>query len=275
MIRGLRIGLVILSDSHPHAWSDSDLHPYQVTAAQLATAIDNRRQSRQLSEQGQQLAVFQERQRLARDLHDSVAQLVFSSTLIAQSVAPAWRRDPAEGERRIARLLELSQSALVEMRSLLSELRPPEPPSDSAADLLPVPGLTRVQREGLAAALSAHLRSVLTDDLTIELEASTYESQPLDREEALFRITQEALHNVIKHASAHHVRISLGKNRNHIRLQISDDGVGFDTAAVTPYSHGHYGLHTMRERAEALGGTCRVSSRPHHGTRVDVNIPAG
>jgi signal transduction histidine kinase len=272
MVRGLRIGLVILSEGKPHPWTDSELHPYQVTGAQLATAIDNRRQSRQLSEQGQQLAVFQERQRLARELHDSVAQLVFSSTLIAQSIAPAWRRDPTEGERRVARLLELSQSALVEMRALLTELRPPEPPLDSTLEPLPVSGLTRVQREGLTTALSAHLRSVLGDGLAIELETSTYEPQPLEREEALFRITQEALHNVIKHARAQQVRIELSKNRKGIRLLIRDNGVGFDPT-ITPSDHGHYGLHTMRERAETFGGTFRLTSRLGQGTAVEVNIP--
>jgi signal transduction histidine kinase len=273
MVRGLRIGLVILSHPQPHMWLESDLHPYQVTAAQLATAIDNRRQSRQLSEQGQQLAVFQERQRLARELHDSVAQLVFSSTLIAQSIAPAWRRDPIEGERRTARLVELSQSALVEMRALLTELRPPEPPPDSLPDQLPVPGLTRVQREGLPTALSAHIRSVLSDGLAIELEASTYERQPLEHEEALFRITQEALHNVIKHAHATHVRILLGKNGSHVRLQVHDNGIGFNPKHLKSSQQGNYGLHTMRERAEALGGTFKLTSKPGQGTQIQVLIP--
>ncbi len=273
MARGLRIGLVILSDRQPHPWTENELHPYQVTGAQLATAIDNRRQSRQLAEQGQQLAVFQERQRLARELHDSVAQLVFSSTLIAQSIAPAWRRDPVEGERRTTRLLELSQSALVEMRALLTELRPPEPPSDTPPDRLPISGLTRVQRDGLISALSAHLRSVLSDGIAIELDAATYNPQPFEREEGLFRITQEALHNVIKHAQAKQVTIRVSKNRNDIRLQIRDDGVGFNPAAFSPSHQGNYGLLTMRERAEGLGGTCTISSSPGSGTLVDVLIP--
>lgn len=273
MVRGLRIGLVILSHPQPHTWLESDLHPYQVTAAQLAIAIDNRRQGRQLSDQAQQLAVFQERQRLARDLHDSVAQLVFSSTLIAQSIAPAWRRDPTEGERRAARLVELSQSALVEMRALLTELRPPEPAADSLPDQLPVPGLTRVQREGLPAALSSHIRSVLSDGLAIELEASTYKPQPLEREEALFRITQEALHNVIKHARATHVRILLSKNKNTIRLQVYDNGIGFTPDTLQPGQQGHYGLHTMRERADALDGTFRLTSQPGAGTQIEVILP--
>jgi signal transduction histidine kinase len=99
-----RIGLVILSHPFVHQWSEADLQPYQATAAQLAAAIDSRRQYLLLIERGQRLAVLEERQRLARELPDSVTQLVFSMTLIAQSIAPAWRRDSAEGERRVARL---------------------------------------------------------------------------------------------------------------------------------------------------------------------------
>ncbi|MBI1876730.1 MAG: GAF domain-containing protein [Chloroflexi bacterium] len=101
MVRGQRIGLVVLSDTGPHQWEPADLHAYQATAAQLATAIDSRRQHYLLSERGRQIAVLKERQRLARDLHDSVTQLIFSMTLIAQSIAPAWRRDQVEAERRI------------------------------------------------------------------------------------------------------------------------------------------------------------------------------
>ncbi|MGH2583454.1 MAG: GAF domain-containing protein, partial [Dehalococcoidia bacterium] len=124
MVRDERIGLVILSWPAVHDWTDAELHPYKVTAAQLATAIDSRRQQLLLMERGQQLAVLEERGRLARELHDSVTQLVFSVTLVAQTLAAAWRRDPAEGERRVNRLLQSSQAALAELRALLAELRP-------------------------------------------------------------------------------------------------------------------------------------------------------
>ncbi|MBE7553396.1 MAG: hypothetical protein HS126_20180 [Anaerolineales bacterium] len=126
------------------------MHPYQVTAAQLATSIDSRRQHYLLSERGQQIAVLKERQRLARDLHDSVTQLIFSMTLIAQSIAPAWRRDSAEGERRVNRLLELSQAALAEMRALLAELRPPDLPPWPVGSQPSCPSRDyAVQQEGL------------------------------------------------------------------------------------------------------------------------------
>ena len=124
MVRGQRIGLVVLSYPGVHKWNETGLRPYQATAGQLAIAIDSRLQQGLLYERGQQLAVLQERQRLSRELHDSVTQLIFSTTLIAQSITPAWKRDPLEGQRRLDRLLELSQTALREMRSLLVELRP-------------------------------------------------------------------------------------------------------------------------------------------------------
>jgi len=111
IVRGERIGLVILSYPTIHDWLDAELHPYQITAAQLATAIDSRRQQARVAQHDQQFAVLEERRRLAAELHDSVTQLIFSTTLIAQSIGPAWRRDPAEGEQRVQRLLELSQTA--------------------------------------------------------------------------------------------------------------------------------------------------------------------
>ena len=93
MARGRRIGLVILSSPSIHQWSSADLRLYQATAAQLANAIDTRFQQSLLYERGQELAVLEERQRLARELHDSVTQMLFSMTLIAQSLAPAWQRE--------------------------------------------------------------------------------------------------------------------------------------------------------------------------------------
>jgi signal transduction histidine kinase len=119
----------------------------------LAAAIDSRQQHLLLIERGQRLAVLEERQRLARELHDSVTQLVFSMTLIAQSIAPAWRRDSAEGEWRVTRLLELGQSTLTEMRALLAELRPAEDTAVASAAEGAMPEISRVRRDGLEAAL--------------------------------------------------------------------------------------------------------------------------
>jgi signal transduction histidine kinase len=301
MVRGQRIGLVVLSYASVHEWRDIDLQPYQATAAQLSTAIDSRRQQQLLFERGQEIAVLQERQRLARDLHDSVTQLIFSITLIAQSIAPAWRRDTAEGERRVQRLLELSQSALVEMRALLAELRPPESASTlskgeseaavqstlspipiNVSATSPLPGIMQVQRDGLVVALRRYLADVARDGLQIDLETSGYMRQSLQQEEAFYRIIQEALNNVVKHAQARRVKINLCVDDHLTHVTVTDDGRGFvqePTPALAAASAkggkkaGGLGLMTMRERAEALGGMIQLRSAVDHGTTVAVTIP--
>lgn len=271
-VHGNRIGLVVLSYADIHEWSEADLRPYQMTAVQLATAIDSRQQQRLLYEWGQQMAVVDERQRLARELHDAVTQLVFSVTLIAQSIAPAWRRDPAEGEQRIARLLELSQAALAEMRALLFELRPVESPltfSNAA-----MPGLVRVQREGLVSALQDHVDRLVQAQLDINIASSNYEPQSQHYEEALFRIAQESLNNIVKHAQAERVWITLQATSAGVYLAVKDDGVGFSDP-MTDNKYSGFGLGTMRSRAESVGGSVDVSSRPGQGTTIAVTLPVG
>lgn len=275
--RGQRIGLVVLSYPKVHEWREAELRPYLATAAQLAIAIDSRLQQRLLFERGQQVAVLEERQRLARDLHDSVTQLLFTMTLIAQSIGPAWRRAPEEGERRVQRLLEISQAALAEMRALLAELRPTGQPARPRVS--PAAGITGVPSEGLAQALRKHAEDAAHDGPRVELFTKGYVAQPPAVEEALFRIAQEALNNVLKHAQARRVEIHLRAERSIIRLRIKDDGRGF--APNLPILNerprdprqGGLGLSTMRERAEALGGAVRIISRPGRGTTVAVTIP--
>lgn len=272
MVRGQRIGLVVLSHPGVHEWSEAALRPYHATAAQLATAIDSRLQQKLLYERGQELAVLQERERLARELHDSVTQLIFSTTLIAQSIAPAWKRDPQEGQRRVDRLLELSQTALREMRSLLLELRPVD------AGTTALTGPERVRRYGLVEALR-----LLADDFThdgVRVAVRTYEYSPsrpgkgnaaIDQD--VYRIVQEALNNAIKHAQAHEILVLLdGSESGHLCLSISDDGVGFVPGQEEAHA-GSFGMKTMRERAETLGGTLRLISAPGRGTTVEVTIP--
>jgi signal transduction histidine kinase len=279
MVHGQRIGLVILSYPSVHQWSEADLQPYQATAAHLAAAIESRREHLLLIERGQQVAVLEERQRLARELHDSVTQLIFSMTLIAQSIAPAWRRDPAEGERRLERLLELSQSALVEMRALVAELCPAEELAAASGAAPAITGIEQVRRDGLAAALRLHVADVARDGLRIDFDTDGYARQPLEQEEALYRIVQEALHNVVKHARARYVAVTLAVVNQTTRLTVKDDGIGFapELANVSGDAHqlpqGGFGLRTMKERAEALGGRLQMISSPGRGTIVEVMLP--
>ena len=274
MVRRQRIGVVILTYPAIYQWQESDLWPYQVTAAQLATAIDTRRQQLLLVQSSQEVAVLHERQKLARDLHDSVTQLIFSMTLVAQSVAPAWKRNPDEGEQRVGRVLELSRSALAEMRALLVELRSSEPPPLPTETGVTLPGITRLRRDGLVKALTKHLESLKLDTLHIELTTETYQPQSLETEIALFRITQEALNNVMKHAQATQVTITLTPSNTAVHLKIQDNGVG-----LKPSKRGNertasgLGLRTMRERAEALNGRLEISAVTGQGTAVEAWLP--
>ena len=275
--RGERIGVVVLSHTCVHDWTAAELHPYQITAAQLATALDRSRQTRLLADRGRQVAVLKERERLGRELHDSVTQLLFSLNLIAQSVGPVWRLDPAAGERRIQRVWKLSQAALVEMRTFLAELRP----NEARQGPLPVErsGLFQVRQEGLVSAMSAYAAEAAQDGLKIEMVCEGYLQQVFVHESCLYRIIQEALRNVVKHAQAHSAQVRLSIDRTLVHLLIRDDGIGFaapsgDMWPLPGTMPGHkLGLVTMQERAEALAGNMRVLSMPGGGTTVEVALP--
>lgn len=286
MVRSQRMGLVVLSYPGVHKWAEVLLRPYRATAAQLAIAIDHRLQQNLLNEQSQQLAVLQERQRLARELHDSVTQLIFSTTLIAQSVSTAWKRDPHEGQRRVDRLLELSQTALREMRSLLFELRPSE---ESQSHEIPaaLTGMERIRHYGTLGALRLLAEDFSQDGIRVNVDvdeggrnffetrsgAASIKAAAL--EEGVYRIVQEALNNAAKHSRAHRVTVQLTRgNANAMHLSITDDGVGLAEKPVQDGGRGSgLGMKTMRERAESLGGTLRVESAPGAGTTIEVSIP--
>ena len=272
MVRGRRIGLVVLSYPKVHHWSEADLRPFQITAVQLAAMLHARRQQRRLAEHDQQLAILQERQHLARELHDSVSQLIFSMTLIAQSLGPAWRRGVPEGEKRAERLLELSQAARAEMRALLVELQPSET-TDRAQRLLA--GIEHVKHSGIEEALRKHIRGVSRDGLEVEFNVEDYIEQPLAEEETLFRIAQEALNNVVKHANARQVSVSLSATEERCRLSVEDDGCGFqhpESAGAPESTETSFGLKSMRDRAEARGGRFELTTSPGQGTKIEVHL---
>ena len=264
--RSQRTGVISLSVQQAHAWSDADLRPYQVTAAQLATALSSRSQQQKLLEGQQQLAVFEERQRLARDLHDSVSQVIFSMSLVAQTIGEAMRQNPDEGERRVGRLLDLSQRARSEMRALLAELRP------SARHSKHLPDKLRVREYGLVKALE----SLLTDGLDGPkpvLSVEGYTRRSLEVEQTLYFVAKEALTNSRKYAQARAVTLELWQGEGASHLLIRDDGSGFTPATVQERKGKHLGLNTMRERAEALGATFYLHSEVGKGTRVHVSVP--
>ena len=261
-----RLGHVILSHSHVHHWEPTELHPFEITAQQLASALDSRLQQERVSHQGQQMAIFEERQRIARDLHDSVTQLLFTMTLIAQTTASAWQRDPEEGKRRTNRLVDLSQTALAEMRALLAELRPPAP-QPTGRELL--------ETKGLVAALEAHLAATQDEATPVVLQTQRYRPTAFATEHTLYRITQEAVANAHKHAQATQITVTLTTQRGgKTRLFVQDNGIGFDTKSPqAPRLDGSgMGLSTMQERVSKLGGSMKIASQPGKGTQLDIRI---
>lgn len=268
------LGIVNVESSEP--FGDLDTMGLRIVAGQLAVAIENAR----LYASTRHLAVVEERRRIARELHDAVTQSLFSITLIAQTLGDAYRADPADGDRRVARLVELGSAAHEELRALLAELRPtgddPTRMEDSSTDgVVRSPGVAQIECEGLPAALRAHIAGAGIGGPIIHLVDGGYRRQPLDREWALFRIAQEALHNAMKHARASRVEVSLTSEADGAsRLTIADDGVGlpFDRPAA---GRGRgLGLDSMRERAVAAGGALRLDSAPGIGLRVVVELPA-
>jgi signal transduction histidine kinase len=276
IILGARVlGVLNVESSTP--FDGEDAAGLRVVAAQLAVAIENAR----LFDASREAAVLDERHRLARELHDAVAQQLFSASLVAQAVGPAFARDPEEGERRAQMLVSLTRTALTEMRALLSELRPLERTSASVPAPTREPHwLARVRNDGLPAALRAYATSPALSGLAVTIADDGYAPQPAAREEALFRIAQEALHNVVKHARATRADVRLAARDGALRLVVRDDGVGFSLDDPAVAADGAMALHpsglglrSMRERATELGGTLRIERAPSRGTVVEAALP--
>ncbi len=209
-----------------------------------------------LRRQASDLASAGERARLAQELHDSVTQALFSMTLTTRSVELLLDRDPDAARQMLGELRELEREALAEMRALIFELRP-----------------ANLEQDGLVQALRTHAAGIQGRvGLSVRVDcAMGDERAPLDIETALYRIAQEALHNVVKHAEASDVSILLsGSPTEGFRLVVEDDGTGFDPTVVPA---GHVGIAGMRARASQIGGSLRVDSTTGSGSRVEVTVP--
>jgi len=259
--------LGILNVESPRTLTDDDAANLQTIADNLAAAISNARRF----EDAQRVAVLEERHRLARDLHDSITQMVFSASLMAQSLPATWKRDAAEGEQLAERVVGVTRSALTELRALLHELRPsvavPEPAEGT-------PEMVRLKRDGLASLVRSETKRMTGETLATELDLVRYQPQPFEREEVLYRVFQEALYNVTKHAHATWVRILLACENGEVVLQVTDDGVGFDPERL-PVAKRPPGLGRgmMAERVTRLGGVLRTSSQPGSGATVEARVP--
>jgi signal transduction histidine kinase len=254
-------------------FENEDVSSIEVIADHLAVAIKNA----QLFEEARQAAVMRERQSLARDLHDSVSQVLSSISLMSQSLVSAWRKDAAEGERRAHRLEELSRLAFAEMRALLRELRPVDLTNvverGSAAG-----SIEEVSHYGLRRTLQRLVAVIAPETPAIRIDFSGYAPQALDREEGLFRICQEALSNALRHSGATSIAIRARViDAARIRVEIEDDGCGFDVSdlSFSPKASdtGGLGLQTMHERAAHLGGTALIQSALGRGACITIELP--
>lgn len=245
-------GYVRLSWTRPHAFTPRHAELATAFATQAAIAFENAR----LFDVAQRQAAVEERQRLARELHDSVTQSLFSITLFARAAELGLAQSGVDPDgplgRNMAQLRVLTQGALAEMRALIFELRP-----DALAEEGLVVALTRQ-----AAALTAREGlPIVVDGPTMRLPIAP------DVEEHLYRIALEALHNTLKHAGATRAWVSIRAEPGPVLVEIGDDGCGFDPSLPRP---GHLGLTTIAERAARIGGQLVIESAPGQGTRTLV-----
>ena len=237
------------------AWTNKGLYDKKGRLKEvLCIGIDRTEQKRtteMLAQQEMEKAAVAERQRLARDLHDAVTQTIFSASLIASVLPRLWAKDPAEGQRRLEELRQLTRGALAEMRMLLMELRPAALAEVGLVDLLRQLAEATAGRSGFPVSYSVDGQC----------------TAPLDVQVGLYRVAQEALNNVVKHSGGSEAEIRLLCKGDSASLTISDNGSGFDPESVSPK---HLGLRIMQERAEAVGAALKVVSSEGHGTKITV-----
>ena len=240
-------GGLLLYYREPRRFSAEEIELAVMFGDQAALAIENAR----LRIQAEQTAVAAERNRIARDLHDSVTQTLFSASLIADVLPRLVERQPAEGMRRLEELRQLTRGALAEMRTLLLELRPAT--------------LMEVSIEELLRQLTEAARGRARIPIAVTVLGNA--EMPPAVKVACYYVAQEALHNVARHARASQVQLLLHCASGQIRLTIHDDGQGFDPADVPPE---HLGLAIMRERADSVGAQLTIDSRRGAGTTVSL-----
>lgn len=203
----------------------------------------------ELSGHAQELAVLEERQRLAQNLHDAVNQSLFSAGLIADVLPRLWDRDQDEARKSLIDLRRLTRAAQAEMRALLAELRPSALTDTDLGELLLL----------LGNALSGRI------NIPVAVKAAEHVILPAEAQVAFYRVCQESLNNVAKHSKASWIEIDLNQIGNLIELRIRDNGKGFDTERIMA---GHYGLEMMKERAIGVGAQLTITSQPGHGTEL-------
>jgi signal transduction histidine kinase len=233
-------------------FSSEDQGTIEMLAAHAAIAIENAR----LYERSRELTLTEERNRLAREMHDSVVQMLFSISLTAEALASLIESDPQTARAQAETLRDMSREATQEMRSLIFELRP--------ADLA---------EDGLVSVLRKHVDVLQrTSRKEIDFRDEGYAAQSLQIERELYRIIQEAINNAVRHAGASQISVRLGVIGHAVEATIEDDGIGYNQNDPTIRTR-RLGLTSMEERAEELGGEVNIKSHSGKGSRVQVRVP--
>lgn len=245
------IGALTFFSRQPRQPDRELLQVLDTVGNQIGLFIARKRAEQVEREQARMLAVLEERQRLARDLHDSVTQTLFSASVIAEMLPSLWTNNPDQVRSNLDELHQLTRGALTEMRALLTELRPSALVNHDLAVLL----------KNLADALMN--RTIIQVALDVQLSSAP----PPIVQIALYRIVQEALNNIAKHADAKRVSVRLCGDSETTQLVVQDDGRGFDIASIPA---AHFGIGIMRERAAEIGAAFDIASEPGKGTRLSV-----
>lgn len=252
-----RLGMINVASQDWRVLTDDELNLLTTAGALVSLAVERSR----LEAAGARMVAAEERNRLAREIHDTLAQSLAALTMQLEA---ADARAASQGDRKLSetvtRALTLAHSALEEARS-------------SVLDLRDAPLEGRTLKQALEE-LAKGVREVTGGSLEIEvfregLDRGT-DDLPVAVEVGLYRIAQQALTNVTHHSGASSATLRLDRDANRVRLRVEDDGTGFDPGAVPA---GRFGLIGMRERARLLGGTLTVESSPRGGTAVDVVVP--
>jgi signal transduction histidine kinase len=246
------LGIIFLANKRtPGGFTEGDEELLTLFAAHAAMALTNAR----LHERERELTVVEERNRLARELHDAVAQKLFSLRLTARAAAALATHDPVRTVAELEQVERLAGEALAELRTVIFELRP--------ADLT---------GDGLLPSLRKHVE-VLDRAHAAELTFSADPSIALTgkAEAVVFRVAQESLYNALRHAHAARIAVRLSTSGRHVILEVYDDGGGFDVAAEN--GRDGLGLTSMRDRAMSVGGSLAIGPGPGGGTLVRLEVP--
>jgi signal transduction histidine kinase len=245
---GKILGFLSLDSAIPGHFTQLHAERLQSFADQAAIAIQNAR----LLDRAKRAAVLAERSRLANELHDTISQTLWSVSLITERLPAIWEINQQEARASLLTLHQLAQHALQEMRGLLLELRPASLADERLGDLIR-------QLAGIVGSRAG---------LHISVQVKDQDILPPQVHFVLYRVVQEALNNIAKHALAHHIQVDFNSSSGFVELTIQDDGRGYDPDKIGP---GHLGLSIMKDRIEGIGGTIEIITGPGKGTLIKIH----